>query len=247
MNRLLIVANDNSTSLRIGLDLEQSGLFRTTLATSLAEAVASGTNGEAQFDAVLIIASAALESVAGMCGRVRQFWTNCPVVVLAQGADEATIVNTLDAGASDVIVAPHRTAELRARLQAHIRAHANSAGVSFQIGPYRFHPPTRVLQHIATSASIRLTHKETEVLKFLNRNNGQGVARQTLLRDVWGYKEGADSYTVESHIYRLRRKIETDPAHPRFIVNESGGYALVAAPPRPWPASREQEGYRLAG
>ena len=246
MHRLLIVANDNTTSLRIGMELEQGGLFRATMTSSIAEAAARGTNGAAQYDAVLIVATATQSNLAAMCSRVRQFWSNCPIVVLTPDADEATIVNTLDAGAADVIQSPHRGGELRARIRAHIRAHANSAGVSFQIGPYRFHPATRVLQNISTSASMRLTHKETEVLKYLNRTNGQAVARTTLLRDVWGYKEGADSYTVESHIYRLRRKLESDPARPRFLVNQDGGYALVPAPARPWPPTRAQSGLQLA-
>ncbi len=247
MNRLLIVANDNTTSLRIGLELEQGGLFHATMTSNLTEAASRGTNGAGQYDAVLIVGSPATHNLAGMCGRVRQFWSNCPIVVLTHAADEATIVTTLDAGAADVILAPHRSAELRARLQAHIRAHANSAGVSFQIGPYLFHPATRVLRHVTTGASLRLTYKETEVLKYLNRSNGHAVARLTLLRDVWGYKEGADSYTVESHIYRLRRKLEADPARPRFLVNDAGGYALVSAPPRPWPPARAQAGMQLAG
>ncbi len=246
MHRLLIVANDNTTSLRLGMELEQSGLFRATMTSSLAEAAARGTHGAAQYDAVLIVTSTSASNLAAMCSRVRQFWSNCPIVVLTPVADEATIVNTLDAGAADVIQSPHRGAELRARLQAHIRAHANSAGVSFLIGPYRFHPATRVLQHMTTSATLRLTYKEAEVLKYLNRTNGQAVARTTLLRDVWGYKEGADSYTVESHVYRLRRKLENDPARPRFLVNQDGGYALVAAPARPWPPARAQSGLQMA-
>jgi DNA-binding response OmpR family regulator len=247
MNRLLIVANDNTASLRIGMELEQGGLFHATMSSSVAEAAARGTNGAGQYDAVLIVTSAASTGLAGICGRVRQFWSHCPIIVLTPDADEATIVNTLDAGASDVIQSPHRVGELRARVQAHIRAHANSTGVSFQIGPYLFHPATRILQHVTTGAGLRLTHKETEVLKYLNRSNGQAIGRQTLLRDVWGYKKGADSYTVESHIYRLRRKIEADPARPRFLVNADGGYALVAVPPRPWPQTRAQSGLQLAG
>ncbi|MCX7380163.1 MAG: helix-turn-helix domain-containing protein [Alphaproteobacteria bacterium] len=79
------------------------------------------------------------------------------------------------------------------------------------------------------------------------RAEGSTVSRQRLLREVWGYKDGADSYTVESHIYRLRRKLEADPARPRFILSEEGGYCLVAAPPRPWPPIRVVEPVPLAG
>ena len=162
-------------------------------------------------------------------------------------SDPTDRVNGLDAGASDVIVSPYRTGELRARLRAQIRAHANSAALVFQIGPYRFQPATRTLQNVTTGVTTRLTHKETEVLKYLNRSEGVPVARQTLLREVWGYKDGADSYTVESHVYRLRRKLEADPSRPRFLLNEEGGYRLIAEPPRPWPPARPGNGMQLAG
>jgi len=142
------------------------------------------------------------------------------------------VISGLEAGASDFIIAPYRLTELQARLRAQIRAHANSADVVLVFGPYRFQPAIRVLQETSGN-TIRLTQKETEVLKYLYRAAGRPIARQTLLRDVWGYNHSANSYTVESHIYRLRRKIETDPTRPRFLINKEGGYVL-SMPGRSW-------------
>ena len=89
----------------------------------------------------------------------------------------------------------------------------------------------------ALNRRIRLTEKETAVLKFLYRCAGKPVGRQTLLREVWGYASGASTHTVETHIYRLRRKIEPDPTSARILVNEDGGYQLMperrAAPALP--------------
>ena len=233
MNRLLIVANDNSASEIIGAQLEHLGAFRTTLAPTVADAIERARRDMAEFDAVLLVTGRQDENPSALCARLRQAWMTAPIIILADEAGECDIIRGLEAGASDFIIGTYRPIELQARLRAQIRAHANSADMVLTFGPYRFRPASRVLAD-ASRGTIRLTQKETEVLKYLYRAAGRPVARQTLLRDVWGYKHGADSYTVESHIYRLRRKIETDPARPRFLVNEEGGYALVSMPARPW-------------
>jgi DNA-binding response OmpR family regulator len=74
---------------------------------------------------------------------------------------------------------------------------------------------------------IRLTEKETAIIKFLYRSGEQSVSRETLLHDVWGYNAGVSTHTLETHIYRLRQKIERDPAQAEIIVTEGGGYKLV--------------------
>jgi DNA-binding response OmpR family regulator len=247
MQRVLIIGQNSDTARAIGSAVEVSDAFRAGFAASIAEAVTHGTLDAAQYAAILLTDATALENPETACGRLRQIWPQCPILFLARAASEADIVRGLNAGACDYMVAPWRSGELRARLRAQIRAHANSAGRTFQIGPYRFQPQKRLLQHVTSNATIRLTHKETEMLKFLHRAEGHPVARQTLLRDLWGYRDGADSYTVESHIYRLRRKLETDPSRPRFLLNEAGGYLLITAPPRPWPPARSQRPLQLAG
>jgi DNA-binding response OmpR family regulator len=247
MQRVLIIGQNSDTARAIGPAVEQGDAFRAGCAVGIAEAVAHGTLDAAQYAAILVTDATALENPETACGRLRQIWPQCPIIFLATAASEADIVRGLNAGACDYMVAPWRSGELRARLRAQIRAHANSEGRTFQIGPYRFLPQQRLLQHVTRNVAIRLTHKETEMLKFLHRAEGRPVARQILLRDLWGYREGADSYTIESHIYRLRRKLETDPSRPRFLLNEAGGYVLITAPPRPWPPARSERPLQLAG
>jgi DNA-binding response OmpR family regulator len=75
---------------------------------------------------------------------------------------------------------------------------------------------------------IRLTEKEPNILKFLYRSNDGVVARDVLLHEVWGYNAGVTTHTLETHIYRLRQKIEPDPSNARLLITESGGYRLVA-------------------
>jgi DNA-binding response OmpR family regulator len=94
------------------------------------------------------------------------------------------------------------------------------------IGPYHFRPGARTLTEPTSNQRVRLTEKEAGVLKHLYRAGATPVSRQTLLREVWGYSTGASTHTVETHIYRLRRKIEPDIANARILVNEDGGYRL---------------------
>ncbi len=238
MNLVLIVAEDDGAARQVAAAVNDSDGLRAVYANSVADAVAQDTREAGQYDAVLLIWSGAAGGLAASCSRLRLHWSQCPILALAAQAGEQDVVASLDAGASDFLIAPYRASELRARLRAQIRAFAKSAAQVFQIGPHRFEPATRSLRNAATGVAVRLTHKETEVLKFLYRAAGATVARQTLLREVWGYKEGADSYTVESHIYRLRRKLEQDATRPSFILNTEGGYVLVVEPRRVWPPIR---------
>jgi DNA-binding response OmpR family regulator len=77
------------------------------------------------------------------------------------------------------------------------------------------------------SRKIRLTEKETAIIKFLYRAGDKTVGREVLLQEVWGYNAGVTTHTLETHIYRLRQKIERDPSHAEILITESGGYKLV--------------------
>ena len=136
------------------------------------------------------------------------------------------VVQALDAGASDYVNKPFHLAELMARLRAQIREHDTSEDAVLPIGPYHFRPGTRTLHEPVSNVQMRLTQKEVTILKCLHRASGRPVSRQTLLQEVWGYSSAARTHTVETHIYRLRRKIEPDPAHPIVVVNDGGGYSL---------------------
>ena len=79
----------------------------------------------------------------------------------------------------------------------------------------------------ANGKKVRLTEKETAILRFLYRAGQLPVSRETLLQEVWGYNSGVTTHTLETHIYRLRQKIEKDAASPEILVTEAGGYKLV--------------------
>jgi DNA-binding response OmpR family regulator len=149
-----------------------------------------------------------------------------PVIMLTGQTSDADTVLGLEAGANDYVCKPFRFAVLLARIRAHLRQHEASDDAVFQIGDYTFRPSSKLLVNDKGS-KLRLTEKETAILRFLYRAGQQVVSRETLLREVWGYNAHVTTHTLETHIYRLRQKIERDPANARLLVTEPGGYKLV--------------------
>jgi DNA-binding response OmpR family regulator len=144
------------------------------------------------------------------------------------GADsDADTVEGLDAGADDYVVKPFRLGVLLARLRAHLRQSEHSDDAVFTIGPYTFRPSAKLLLDPSRRRKVRLTEKETAILKYLYRAGDRAIPRDILLGEVWGYHAGVTTHTLETHVYRLRQKIERDPARAELLVTEPGGYRLV--------------------
>ena len=177
----------------------------------------------------LVILDVGLPDMDGreVCRLMRRQGVKCPIIMLTgQSSDSDTILG-LDAGANDYIAKPFKFPVLLARIRAQLRQHEQSEDAVFQVGPYSFHPSQKLLVD-ETDRKIRLTEKETNILKFLYRAGGRMVDRETLLREVWGYNAEVTTHTLETHIYRLRQKIEPEPANAQILVTETGGYRLGA-------------------
>jgi DNA-binding response OmpR family regulator len=198
-------------------------------AATAAEAAAMVMARDPRIDAMVIDAELPDDHGATLCERLRERGQRLPMILMSPHASEAEMVRGLDAGANDYLVKPIRPAELAARLRAQLRAFAVTEDAELPIGPYIFRPGSRQLQERGSTKRIRLTEKETAVLKHLYRAAGTPVGRKTLLREVWGYSPNVSTHTVETHIYRLRRKIEPDAARITLLVNEDGGYRLDPA------------------
>ncbi len=149
-----------------------------------------------------------------------------PVILLTAHDSEADTILGLEAGANDYVTKPFRFAVLLARIRAHLRQYEQSEGATFRIGPYTFRPAQKLLVD-EQGRKIHLTEKEVAILKFLYRAGEQAVSRDVLLSEVWGYNSGVTTHTVETHIYRLRQKIEPNPSQARILRTEQGGYRLV--------------------
>jgi DNA-binding response OmpR family regulator len=149
-----------------------------------------------------------------------------PVIMLTGHDSDVDAVLGLESGANDYVTKPFRFNVLLARIRAHLRQHESSDEAMFQIGQYTFRPSSK---HLVSPKGnkLRLTEKETAILKFLYRAGQQVVTREVLLREVWGYNANVTTHTLETHIYRLRQKIEYDPANSQLLVTEAGGYKLM--------------------
>jgi DNA-binding response OmpR family regulator len=158
--------------------------------------------------------------------RLRAEGFHKPIIMLTAHDSETDIVSGFDSGANDYVNKPFRFAVLLARIRAHLRQHEFSEDATFQIGAYVFHPSSKMLVG-GRGEKLRLTEKETAILQYLNRAKGVVVSREELLRDVWGYNSNVTTHTLETHIYRLRQKIEEDPASARLLLTDAGGYRLA--------------------
>ena len=134
-----------------------------------------------------------------------------PVIMLTAHDSDADAVQGLDSGANDYVGKPFRFVVLLARIRAQLRQYESSEDAEFQVGTYTFRPASKNLVG-ADGAKLRLTEKEAAILRYLHRAEQQPVARETLLKHVWGYNSNVTTHTLETHIYRLRQKIEDNPA-----------------------------------
>ena len=157
---------------------------------------------------------------------LRKGGLKAPIIMLTGHDTDSDTILGLEAGANDYVTKPFRFAVLLARIRAQLRQHEASEDAVFTIGPYSFRPSSKVLLN-SKGQKIRLTEKETAILRFLYRAGQTPMSRETLLQDVWGYNSGVTTHTLETHIYRLRQKIEKDAANPQILVTEVGGYKLV--------------------
>ncbi|MGY9049266.1 transcriptional regulator [Puniceibacterium antarcticum] len=177
----------------------------------------------------LIILDVGLPDTDGreLCRLLRKQGVKTPILMLTGHDTDADTILGLDAGANDYISKPFKFPVLLARIRAQLRQHEQSEDAVFTLGPYTFKPSMKMLV-TDDDKKIRLTEKETNILKFLYRSTDGIVARDVLLHEVWGYNAGVTTHTLETHIYRLRQKIEPDPSNARLLVTESGGYRLVS-------------------
>jgi DNA-binding response OmpR family regulator len=197
-------------------------------------AAEAGTGNEAlettktqYFDAILL--DVGLPDMDGreLCRVMRRNGVRAPILMLTGADGEADTILGLDSGANDYITKPFRLNVLLARLRAQLRQHEASEDAVFAIGPYTFRPSSKTLTDDAKRRKVRLTEKETAILKYLYRAGEKTIGRAILLNEVWGYNSGVTTHTLETHVYRLRQKIERDPAKAEILVTEPGGYRLV--------------------
>ena len=198
---------------------------------AIIETAATGANALSQTKAKvydMILLDVGLPDMDGrdVCKQLRQSGVRSPIVMLTAADSDDDTITGLEAGANDYVTKPFRMAVLLARVRAHLRQHEKSDDAIFVIGPYKFQPAAKMLLMDDGQKKIRLTEKETAILKYLYRVGNKTVSRETLLGEVWGYNAAVTTHTLETHVYRLRQKIEPNPDQVQILMTEPGGYRL---------------------
>ncbi len=221
---ILIV--DDDTDLREAL-VEQLSLYD-EFETLQAENASTGINVAKSEHIDLLLMDVGLPDIDGReaVKLLRKGGFKAPVIMLTGHDTDSDTILGLEAGANDYVAKPFKFAVLLARIRAHLRQHEQSEDAVFTIGRYSFRPAQKLMVD-DKGAKIRLTEKETSILKYLYRAGEKPVTRDVLLHEVWGYNSGVTTHTLETHIYRLRQKIERDPSSAELLVTDAGGYKLV--------------------
>jgi DNA-binding response OmpR family regulator len=223
---ILIVDDDPGLRSMLAEQLGVDGEFVAVEVGTAREAEECVATQASRYDAIILDVGLPDADGRDICARWRRNGVKLPIIILTGSDEEADVVRGLEAGANDYIAKPFRMGELLARLRAQLRVFENSEDAVFSIGPYSFRPSAKMLQEPQRNRRIRLTEKEAAILKFLYRAGTRAVARQVLLNEVWGYNAAVTTHTLETHIYRLRQKIEPDPTNARLLLTEGGGYRL---------------------
>jgi DNA-binding response OmpR family regulator len=222
--KLLIIDDDEDLreSLREQLALHDEFEISTAATASTGIEAVKGDHHD------LVILDVGLPDMDGReaCKLLRKLGFKAPIIMLTGNDTDADMILGLDAGANDYVIKPFKFAVLLARIRAQLRQHEQSEDAVFTIGHYVFKPASKLLIDDKGS-KVRLTEKEASILKYLYRAGEKVVSREVLLHEVWGYNAGVTTHTLETHIYRLRQKIEKDPSHAELLVTETGGYKLV--------------------
>ncbi len=222
--KILLVDDDAALRSSLAEQLQLHEEFATTEAEDASSALEKVK--DAYYDCILLDVGLPDMDGRDLCRLMRRSGVRSPIIMLTGVDTDADAILGLDSGANDYVTKPFRLGVLLARLRAQLRQFEQSEDAVFTIGPYTFRPSAKLLVDEEKDQKVRLTEKETAILKYLYRVGSKVVGRDVLLGEVWGYNAGVTTHTLETHVYRLRQKIERDPSNAEILVTEPGGYRL---------------------
>ena len=222
--KILLVDDDPALRASLAEQLELLEGFETQVAETASSALQKVR--DAHFDCILLDVGLPDMDGRDLCRMMRRSGVRSPIVMLTGFDGDADTILGLDSGANDYVAKPFKLGVLLARMRAQLRQHEQSEDATFIVGPYTFKPSQKLLTD-EKGSKVRLTEKESAIIKYLYRADQKVVTRDILLEEVWGYNSGVTTHTLETHVYRLRQKIERDPSNAEILVTESGGYKLV--------------------
>ena len=219
----ILVVDDESQILRALRTSLQGAGYEVDVAATAEEALASA----AMRPPSGVILDLVLPDGSGTdVSRELRQWSSVPIVVVSAVGDEKEKIAALDAGADDYVTKPFGIDELLARLRAALRRVEAPTAPVIELGELKVDLERRLVT--VRGEPVSLTPTEFELLRLFVRNEGKLLTHPTILREVWGPAYGAESHYLHVYVSQLRRKIEPDPARPRFLLTEPGaGYRLV--------------------
>lgn len=241
MSRILVVEDEAHLAEGLRFNLESEGHRVEVVATGEA-ALDSLLRSNNNFDAVVLDVMLPGRDGFSVAQELRQAKNFVPVLMLTAMGRPEDVLNGFESGADDYLAKPFNLAILIARIDSLLRrkkwmAGAGHAGTklpkdaaeSFQFGDKIV--DFKNLQLRVGEQVVQLTLMETELLRYLIRNNGHPVSRRAILQDVWNLHEDTDTRAIDNFIVRLRRYIEAEAAKPRHLLTVRGlGYQFVANP-----------------
>jgi len=224
LTRILLVDEDHYLRSVLSSQLRNKGVMAFAEASRASEAFDQIDT----FNPDLILLDMELPDGNGLdiCQRLRTNGFQKPIIMLTGQMDQEDIVKGLDKGASDFIAKPMRFSELISLVCAQLRQYKASDDVSFVTQKFEFQPDKKTLTCLDTHSVICLTEKETMMLKKLFQIWPETISKESLLSEVWGYQNMLATHTLETHIYRLRKKIARFTEAP-LVETTQGGYRLV--------------------
>jgi two-component system KDP operon response regulator KdpE len=220
--RILVVDDEPQFLRALSTNLRGAGYEVTTAATA-----ADALSAAALTPPDAVVLDLVLPDASGteVCRELRT-WSTAPILLVSAVGDEGEKIAALDAGADDYVTKPFAVGELLARLRAALRRAGPPGKPLIEIGDLRIDLEKSLVTK--EGALVRLTPHEYRILRFLAQNEGKLLTHRAILREVWGPSYGAESNYLHVYVSQLRRKIETDPTRPRYLLTEPGaGYRLL--------------------
>ena len=226
-HRVLLLMDEGPARNALAGEMERAGWRASPLAAP-GDVLSSAAGADA--DAILLDADLtgvrdAPGGLLGLCRALRAAAPHAAILLTAAGDAAAALAGeAVAAGADECLARPFRADHLARRLEAALRGRAPARDAGVPLGPFVFRATAKQLVH-AEGRVVRLTEKEAALLECLRRAHPDPVPRQTLLAEIWGYGAGIDTHTLQTHVYRLRRKIGADEGA-RLLLSDEGGYRL---------------------
>ena len=221
--KILLINNDKDLGEALAFQLPLGGKYQIIETTEETSALAQINNNF--FDLVIINSQSPTLKGYDLTKSLRLTGYKKPIIMLINQNNNLSIPDDQNHKADEYFVKPFRYPVLLKSIETQVHKLKKSENTQYSIGNYTFKPNSKILES-NKNRSIRLTEKENNILKFLYKNLGNTVSRETLLHEVWGYNSNVTTHTLETHIYRLRQKIEDNPSNACFLITEPGGYKL---------------------